>query len=163
MSYETVIRRAGPRDVDALVAFINQSQPDHLPVDRVQVLQSFGEHGYMVAEVDGQIQALIGWHAEDFIARIRQVTILPTGRDVALLLLEAVCQSAHDLMCEVALLFPPLGAPDKLLSLYQACDFAEAALGDLIPAWRRAAEQSMPADTFVMTRKLREKRVMRPV
>jgi hypothetical protein len=50
------------------------------------------------------------------------------------------------------------------VDLYRASKFEPVAMEALIPAWRRAAEQSMPAQAGqVMVRKLREKRVMRPI
>ena len=165
MTDEIAIRRASPRDAGKMLPFINRAARGKPKIDRVRLLESFGEHGYMLAEVDGELQALVGWHTEDFIARIRQVVIYPARvrTTVGRALLEAVCQSAHELMCEVALLFPPLDASGRLQRFYRSCNFERVSSEDLIPAWRRAAQQSMPEDSFVMVRKLREKRVMRPV
>ena len=165
MSEEITIWRAKPRDVDAMLGFMNQEHRGKPKVGRIQLLQSFSEHGYMLAEVDGELYGAVGWNTEDFIARIRQVIICPAAlRGTAgKALLEAVCQSAYELMCEVALLFPPLDVSDRARSFYSSCGFEEVALDDLIPAWRRAAQQSMPEGSLVMMRKLREKRVMRPV
>lgn len=165
MTNETTIRRAGPRDVNQMVEFFNEVQPDGDPVDRIQVLGSFGEQGYMLAEVDSGLQAIVGWNTEDFIARIRQVLIHPADSQptVGQQILEEVCQAAHELMCEVALLFPPLELPDPTRVIFESCGFEETALDALIPAWRRAAQASMPPCSFVMVRRLREKRVMRPV
>jgi dephospho-CoA kinase len=160
------IRRANPRDVSALVSLINRTKGHGSSVDRAQILESFGEQGYMVAEVEGELRAAIGWSTEDFIARIRQIFILRTGEweTVLRMLVEAVCQAAAELMCEVALLFYPSGTPADIERLYRASQFEPAALETLIPAWRRAAEQSMPAPGGqIMVRKLREKRVMRPI
>jgi dephospho-CoA kinase len=159
------IRRANPRDVAALVSLINQ-MGDGPPVTRVQILESFGEQGYMLAEMEGELRAAIGWNAEDLIARIREAWVLKTGEWEPLLeqLVEAVCEAAAELMCEVALLFYRPDTPAKIVALYRARMFEPVAIDTLIPAWRRAAEQSMPAQAGeVMVRKLREKRVMRPI
>ena len=162
---EIVIRRASLRDIAKMLVFINRSRRGKPKIDRSQLLESFGEHGYMLAEVDGGLHAVVGWHTEDFIARIRQVIIFPARlrRTVGRAILEAVCSSAFELMCEVALLFPPLDASGRARSFYRSCHFEQVLMDDLILAWRRAAWQSMPEDCFVMVRKLREKRVMRPV
>ena len=157
------MRRAHPRDVGALVSFINRTGT---PVNRAEILASFGEQGYMLAEVQGELRAVIGWSTEDFVARIRQVLVLRTGawESVLRMLLEAVCQAAAELMGEVALLFYAPDTPDEIERLYRAGQFEPVAIDTLIPAWRRAAEQSMPAPgDRVMVRKLRERRVMRPI
>jgi dephospho-CoA kinase len=160
------IRRANPRDVSGLVSLINRTKGHGSSVGRAQILESFGEQGYMVAEVEGELRAAIGWSTEDFIARIRQIFVLRTGEWETLLrmLVEAVCQAAAELMCEVALLFYPPGTRADIERLYRASHFEPAAPETLIPAWRRAAEQSMPAPGgLIMVRKLREKRVMHPL
>jgi len=164
MTNEIAIRRVRPSDADEMAAFINRAQRGKPKVDRAQILASFGDQGYMLAATDGELHAVVGWNTEDFIARIRQVTIFPARlrSTVGKALLEAVCQSAYELMCEVALLFPPLEASGRARKFYRSCGFAEVSLDDLIPAWRKAAQASMPDDSLVMLRKLREKRVMRP-
>jgi dephospho-CoA kinase len=158
------IRRAGPRDVGALASLF--SRTGEAPQgNRAEILDSFSEQGYMLAEVGGEVCAAVGWNTEDFIARIRQVTVWRTGdwQTVLQRLVEGVCEAATELMCEVALLFYPAGTPAEVERLYRASHFEPATLETLIPAWRRAAEQSMPAGSRVMVRKLREKRVMRPI
>ena len=159
------IRPANPRDVDALVVFINQAQQGAPEINRLQLLESFGERGYMLVEMGGELHAVAGWNTEDFIARIREIIISPADLQgtVGKALLEAVCQSAHDLMCEVALLFLSVDVSSQAKDFFHSCGFIETALDDLIPAWRKAAKESMPEGSLVMVRKLREKRVMRPV
>lgn len=159
------MRRARARDVDALVAFLNARRTDGPPAERMELLASFGEQGYMLAELGGVIRGMIAWNTEDFIAYLRQVW-LPDGKNAAetgRLLVESVCQAAHELMCEVALLFVPETLGEQEQSLYEACSFDAVEVTELIPAWRRAAESSMPAGSRVMLRKLRERRVMQPV
>lgn len=165
MTAEIVIHRAGPRDVGAMAAFLNRARRGKPKVDRVQVLQSFGDQGYMLAQVDGEIRGLAGWHTEDFIARIGLVVISPAvlRRTVGRALVDAVCDAASELMCEVALLFAPHSASGRERRFYRSCGFQETALEELIPAWRKAAVASMPENSLVMTRKLRDRRVMRPV
>jgi N-acetylglutamate synthase-like GNAT family acetyltransferase len=159
------VRRARPRDAEKMMGLINRARRGRPKMSRAQLLESFGEHGYMLAEVDGELHAAVGWHTEDFIARIHQVDISPATlrRTVGRALMEAVCESAGELMCEVALLFLPVDASGRARRFYNSCGFQEAAVDDLIPAWRIAAQQSMPEGALVMVRKLREKRVMRPV
>jgi N-acetylglutamate synthase-like GNAT family acetyltransferase len=165
MTGEIVVRRARPRDAETMVGLINQARRGKLKTNRSQLLESFGERGYMLAEVDGELHGVVGWYTEDFIARIHQVDISPaTLRGTAgRTLIEAVCQSAGELMCEVALLFLPADTSGRARRFYRSCDFEQVAVDDLIPAWRRVAQESMPEGALVMVRKLREKRVMRPV
>jgi dephospho-CoA kinase len=162
---EIVIRRASLRDAGKMVAFINRARPAGPRMDRTELVESFGEQGYMVAEVGGELRAVVGWFTEDLIARIRQVIIFPAslGTTVGKALLEEVCRAASELMGEVALLFPPLGASGRARRLYRECGFEEASLEEMIPAWRKAAQQSMPEESFVMVRELRARRVMRPL
>ena len=60
MTDEITIRRASPRDMSKMVVFINQSRRGKPKVDRAHMLESFGEQGYMLAEVDGEIHAAVG-------------------------------------------------------------------------------------------------------
>ena len=108
---------------------------------------------------------MAGWHTEDFIARISQVVIFPAAlrKTVGRTLVGAVCDAASELMCEVALLFAPSDASGRERRFYRLCGFQEMTLDELIPAWRKAAVASMPESSLVMTRKLRDRRVMRPV
>lgn len=165
MSNEIVIRRARPQDVGAMVAFINQAGRGKAKIDRAQLLESFGDQGYMLAEQAGELRALVAWNTEDFIARISRVIVFPARfrSTVGKALMEAVCGAAYELMCEVALLFPPEDASGRTRQFFRSCGFEAIEMDDLIPAWRRAAWQSMPDNSFIMLRKLREKRVMRPV
>lgn len=159
------IRRANPRDVGGLVSLVNRTGREK-PTNRAQILESLGEQGFMVAEVEGEMTAAIGWSTEDFIARIREVVIPRSGDwETALeLLVEAVCQAAAEGMCEVVLLFYPPDTPAEIARLYRASQFEPVALRTLIPAWQRAAEQSMPTLTGqIMVRKLRETRVTQPL
>ena len=160
-----VIRRAKASDVDALVKFINAAQPEAPPLERLELLASFGEQGYMLAESNQEIQGVVGWNTEDFIARLRQVWLTPepVQEEIGRELLEAVCQAAAELMCEVALLFVPAGTGAENIQLFTSCKFSPVALEDLILAWRRAAKSSMPAGSAIMVRKLRDRRVMQPV
>jgi len=162
---EFEIRRAGPQDVDAMTVFINQAQSNEPEIDHVQLLQSFGEQGYMLAKAQDEIRAVIGWNTEDFIGRVREVFLEPSdeGSAAGFQLLETVCQAAHELMCEVALLFYPPDISDQEKQIFQACNFEPTELDELISAWRKSAEQSMPEGSLVMVRKLREERVMRPI
>ncbi len=165
MTDQISVRRARLRDVDEMAGFFNRARRGRPKADVKQLFQSFGEQGYMLAEMDGELHAVVGWNTEDFIARIRQITIFPANLrgTVGGALLEAVCQLAYEGMCEVALFFPPLDASGRAQTFYRSCGFTRVSLDDLIPAWRGAALQSMPENSFVMLRKLREERVMRPV
>ncbi len=165
MTGEIVVRRARPRDAETMVGLINQARRGKLKTSRSQLLESFGERGYMLAEVDGELHAVVGWYTEDFIARIHQVDIFPAAlRGTAgRALIEAVCQSAGELMCEVVLLFLPADTSGRARRFYHSCGFEQVVVDDLIPAWRKVAQESMTEDALVMVRKLREKRVMRPV
>ncbi len=165
MTGEISVRRARPRDAEKMLGLINRARRGKPKMGRTQLLESFGDRGYMLAEVDDELHAVAGWYTEDFIARIHQVDVSPAtlrgtvGRE----LVEAVCESAGELMCEVALLFLPADVSGRARRFYHSCGFQEATMDDLIPAWRVAAQQSMPEGSLVMVRKLREKRVMRPV
>ncbi len=165
MTDQISVRRARLGDVDEMVRFFNRARRGRPKVVVTQLFQSFAEQGYMLAEMEGELHAVVGWNTEDLIARIRQITIFPAKlrRTVGRVLLEAVRQSAYEGMCEVALFFPPLDASGRAHTFYRSCGFTRVSLDDLIPAWRRAALQSMPENSSVMLRKLRDKRVMRPV
>lgn len=165
MTGEIAIRRAKPRDAEGMVRLINRARRGKPKINRSGLLETLGDRGYMLGELDGELHAVVGWYTEDFIARIHQMDISPATLrgTVGRALMEGVCQSAGELMCEVALLFLPADVSGRARGFYRSCGFEEVAVEDLIPAWRAAAQHSMPEGSLVMVRKLREKRVMRPV
>jgi len=148
-----------------MVEVVNRARRGKPKITRAQLMASFGERGYMLGEVEGELHALVGWNAEDFIARLQQPDIYPAAlrSTVGRILLESVCRAAGELMCEVALLFVPADSSGRAMRFYRSCGFAEVTDEDLIPAWRKASQQSGPEGSRVMLRKLRDRRVLRPV
>ncbi len=66
-------------------------------------------------------------------------------------------------MCEVILAFPTYEVAAPILKLFLDRQFEEVELARLPDVWQAAAAESQPDNTFILMKKLRDTRVMKPV
>jgi hypothetical protein len=66
-------------------------------------------------------------------------------------------------MCEVILAFPPTGIAPAVMKLFWDKSFEEVEFAQLPEAWQAAVADSQPDNTFILIKKLRNTRVMKPV
>jgi len=160
------VRRGKPTDAAAIADFIKMATTGRRTLSRTDVMAAFGDKAYFLADSDGRLAAILGWKIENLVTRADEL-YLSTGAPwerLAPPLIDMLENASKELQCEVALLFVPqtlakttapvlgnigytLQAPDKLA----------------VPAWKEAAAESMPPDTSMFFKKLREDRVLRPV
>jgi dephospho-CoA kinase len=163
---EITIRRAGPRDLEALEGLLAQTdsapRPDPGHADRSRLLENLGQQGYLLAESHGRIRGAIAWNAENLVAHGHRVMLVPYDEQVGQTLLEAFCQAAQDLMCEVAFLYAPTVAHDPAACLYRSCGFELTDPAALRGIWRDAAQAAMPPGTRLLMRTLRDRPVGQP-
>jgi dephospho-CoA kinase len=165
---EIKVRRGKPGDASAIAAFIKLVTNGQRDLTRADVMAAFGDKAYMLADYDGQLGALVGWKVENLVARVDEFYIAASTplEQAASPLIDAVENAARELQCEAALVFVPTPLAQ---SVAQALREAGLEYAPRVPeklgvaAWKEAAKESMPPDTALLFKKLREDRVLKPI
>ncbi len=163
---ETVqVRRAGRDDLAAIVAVMAQVREDRCAPDEAEMMERFFSKGYFVACADGQLLGLAGLRTGNLIATIddclvRSSDLWPT---VGGTLLEAIEAEAHELSCEVALLFAQKESGPESLAVFKESGYQKQETKDLIKIWRQAAEDYAGEGEVLWVKKLLERRIMIPL
>jgi dephospho-CoA kinase len=129
-------------------------------------MAAFGDKAYMLADYDGQLGAIAGWKVENLVARVDEFYIAATTplEQVASPLIDAVENAARELQCEAALVFVPTPLAQSAAQALSGLEYAPQVLEKLgVAAWKEAAKESMPPDTALLFKKLREDRVLKPI
>ena len=159
------VRRARQDDLAAIVAVMAQSTEDRSAPDEAEMMERFFSKGYLVAYVDEQLLGLVGLRVENLIARIddclvRSSDLWPT---VGGTLLEAIEAEAHELSCEVALLFAQKESGPESLAVFRDSGYQKQETKDLIKMWRQAAEDYAGDGEVLWVKKLLERQITTPL
>ncbi len=163
---EILVRRAKPSDASKITAFVNQAAQGRFQIDEMALIDRFGNVGFFLAERDDQVMGMLGWQAENLVVRVTDflVSSILERTEVGQALLSEMEKSARELECEVILLFLPHPTPPSLIQFYQTLGYESQTVAELPKAWLEAArEAGRQDDERMMLRKLREKRVLRPM
>lgn len=159
------ITRGKPGDSAEITALINRVENRRVPLTINDIMEGFSEKAYLLLHVDGTLKAVAGWQVENLVSRITELVIDPALpiEQVVPALIEEMERASRDLQCEVSLVFTPpkLG---RLESLWQGLGYTPVKPESLfVEAWKDAVRESMPPETLLLLKKLREDRVMRPI
>jgi N-acetylglutamate synthase-like GNAT family acetyltransferase len=160
-----IVRRAKPGDVGNIVALVNNAWLGE-KIDDDSVMERLGSVGFLIAERDGAVIGLLGWQAENLVVRLTDFLIGSASErfDVGQALLAEMEQAARELECEAVLLFLPKPTPPALIEFWEAIEYESQVVADLPRAWQQAAKESQLDDNdTVVLKKLRERRVLRPM
>lgn len=160
------VRRGKPSDANDIAALVKAATNGQRALSRAEVIANFGDKGYMLTEVNGQLSLMLGWKVENLVARIDEFYLLPnTPLEAALpQTVEAVEAASRELMCEASLLFAPLPLAPAAAKILAASEYTPQTPDKLgVSAWKEAAKESMPPNTGLLFKKLREDRVLKPV
>jgi len=104
-----VARRARASDGEKLVAFVTCALRGRLELDVEAVIARLGEVGFFLAEQDGRLLGLLGWHIENLVACVTDLLIWSAvdRLQVAEVLLDEMESAAARLSAEAALLLLP--------------------------------------------------------
>lgn len=161
-----VVRRAKPDDVGSIVALVNSAWSGEHKIEDVSVIDRLGSVGFLIAERDKTIIGLLGWQAENLVVRLTDFLVSSASErfDVGQALLAEMEQAARELECEAILLFLPQPTPPALVEFWEALEYKSQVVADLPRAWQQAAKESGLDDNgTVVLKKLRERRVLRPM
>lgn len=160
------VRRGKPSDANAIAAFIHQATGGRRKLSRADVIAAFGDKAYMLANLGGTLSAVAGFKVENLVSRVDEFYLGPgaTLEAVAPPLFEAVETASRELQCEAALVFLPLNVAPAAARVLKDSGYTPQTPEKLgVDAWRAAARESMPPETGLLFKKLREDRVLRPV
>ncbi len=159
------VRRAKPADIANMVNFLNRVRKEGPKVDRAEIMQSFVDKGFMIAELEGNLVGVVAWHVENLVACIEELYINPAGLRpvVGPAVLRAIEEAANQLMAEAALIFIAPRTPKATLDLYGGQGYKATDPSTLVRAWREAAMNLLQPDMKVYVKVLREARITRPI
>ena len=160
---QMVVQRAQPRQAGEIAQFITRISQEQRKLSRDEVMAAFGEKAFLLLMSGDKLVGLLGWQVENLVARTDNVYIDPQAPQAvaAKLLLTEVEKASRDLQCEASLLFlPPRLAQRK--AGWQALGYELKTIEQLgVRAWYEAARESMPPDTVMLFKQLRQDRVLR--
>ncbi|MEP7287174.1 MAG: dephospho-CoA kinase [Chloroflexota bacterium] len=157
------IRRGMPKHANEIAQLVNTGMGKNLTRD--SVMMAFGEKSYLLAEADGKTVGLAGFQVENLITRMDEFVVIPEApiAPVAEALIGAVEESSKELQSEVGFIFLPQDAA-MLAQAFVDQGYEKVTLDSIkVPAWREAAVESQPANTQILTKKLRAERVLKPL
>jgi dephospho-CoA kinase len=162
---EMAVLRGGPRQSNEIAELMNRIlRPKH-PYNQEDVMAAFGEKAFLLLQVGNKAFGLVGWQVENLVSRAIDLVIdpiIPPNQALPTLLSEME-RASKDLQCEAALVF---ASPDlaNANNLWQSLGYERVEPAKLeVRAWQEAASESMPANTVLFFKKLRQDRILRPI
>lgn len=158
------VRRAKLSDASAIASFLSDATRGRITADRAQVQERLGAKGFFLAQTT-RIVGVAGVHVENLVARIEDLVVHPVSLRpvVGRALLDSIEADANSLNCEVVLLFVHVSAAPATYEFYQSCGYEEPDMSAWPPAWLNSVAEFSGMDRFVMTKRLREQLVVRPI
>lgn len=164
---KVTVRRGMPSNAEAIANFI--SQVTGTAVSRMDIMMAFGQKSYLLAQdATGRVLAVVGWQVENLITRVDELYLAPHVPPALVIqdLVLAIEQASRDLQSEVAYIFLPMDTPNDTFQAFIRNGYEGTTVEQIkIPAWREAV-QEMLADSDelqILTKKLREDRVLKPI
>ncbi len=157
--------RGRPRDSAAIAALVSKVHGSTSAVTPADIMEAFGEKGFLILKSGEDLRGLIGWQVENLVARTTDFIIehgLPLETAVPALVKEME-RASSDLQCEASLIFvdPALVRHE---ALWRKLGYARIRPQELeAQAWQDAAKESMPDGSVLLFKKLREDRILRPI
>lgn len=164
MVTQLAVRRASRDDLDVIAEITSKGSRGRVTLDPSAVLERLFEWGYWVSGTS-KVMGVVGWQATNFVACLKDFYVYPPvqRRRVGTPLLQRVEEEAKALSCEVALLLVGGGSSWRAIKFYRELGYERTDVGEMTKAWREVAEEHKLPDDIVLTKRLREKRVMAPV
>lgn len=160
------VKRGMPSDAENIAAFINRVTGSS--ITRMDVMLAFGQKSYLLAQSQGRIVGLMGWQVENLITRADEFHIeagVPRA-PVIESLVSAIEDASKLLQSEVGFFFLPLGTSPDIIEPFRNSGYEMTTVDQIkIPAWREAVQEIMSVNSnyLILTKKLREDRVLQPL
>ncbi len=162
---ELSVQRGRPRDSGAIAELITRLSGGARSQTSQDIMAAFGEKAYLLLKSGNQFVGLIGWQVENLVARTTEIHIdasIPMKLAVTALATE-VERASRDLQCEASLLFlPPQMAAQE--AIWRELGYESRTPQSFsVQAWQDAAIESMPPNSIMLFKQLRQDRVLRPI
>jgi len=162
---EMTVLRGRPRHSTEIAELLNRILKPRPLLNQENVMAAFGEKAFFLLQVGSRSFGLVGWQVENLVSRATDVVLDPQISPAQALpaLLNEMERASKDLQCEAALVFvkPDLVNVDNIWSNLGYEQLEPDRLE--VRAWQEAARESMPADTIMFFKKLRQDRILRPI
>jgi len=162
------VKRGMPGNAELIANFISTVTGN--PVSRMDIMLAFGQKSYLFAE-DGQGNQLgvMGWQVENLITRVDEIHLKPDfpPEPIVFPLVTAIEEASMDLQSEVSYIFLSGDASEAVVQAFVDMGYIVTTVSDIkIPAWREAVQEIVAAGAAefkILTKKLREDRVLQPL
>ena len=159
------IKRGKPQDATSIASFLNRLGRDGANLTADDVMAQFGEKAYMLLQLDKQLVGIAGWQVENLVVRTTDLYVEP-GIDLESAirtLIQEIETVSADLQCEASLVFPPTALVSDA-ALWERLGYRPRTPDELdVEAWTDAARESMPVDTLLLFKQMRNERILRPI
>ena len=162
---EFSVSRGKPKNSEAIAALINHLSKSSRRLSSDDIMAQFGDKAYMLLHDGKKLVGIAGWQVENLVVRTTDLYLEPdidTAKALEKLVRE-IEQVSSDLQCEASLVFPArnLVSQGEIWKRLGYEGRTPEALG--VQAWTDAAKESMPVDTALFFKQLRQDRVLRPI
>jgi dephospho-CoA kinase len=164
---QVIVKRGMPSNAELIAKFI--SDASGTPVDRMDVMMSFGQKSYLLAQDSTEhVLAVMGWQVENLITRVDEFYLAPGAPSVAVVdaLVVAVEAASKDLQSEVAYVFLSGSSQPEAVQTFARNGYEVTTVDQIkIPAWREAVQEMVSSNKAaqILNKRLREDRVLKPI
>jgi hypothetical protein len=163
---ELTVERGGPDDAEMIADFISDVSLDGKELTPDDVMLAFGQKAYFVALSDDNVVGLAGWQVENLITSVDEFYLradMPAPRVIAILI-EQIERASAELQSEVSLLFVSNDMSGDTVQVFVDAGYEHSQVEDVkVAMWRQAAIDLQPPNTRLLTKRLREDRVLKPI
>jgi dephospho-CoA kinase len=156
--------RARPRQSVEIAALINQFSAGQRSITGDDIMAAFGEKAFLIIKLEGVPVGVVGWKVENLVACTDDVYFASQAPVVEALslVMEEVERASRELQSEVSLLFLPARMADK--ERIHAHTGYQPRLPDQlgVRVWEEAARETMPNNSVLLFKQLRQDRVLKP-
>lgn len=159
------IKRGMPGNADTIAEFVNKHSGQSL--SRMDIMMSFGEKSYLLAHNSADtLQGIMGFQVENLITRVDSVHLDPSADKTSIIhaLVAAVEEKSIELQSEVSFFFLPTGTDQAVVQPFINQGYEMTTVKEIkIPAWREAVTEVYKEGIQILSKKLRENRVLKPI
>lgn len=160
------VQRGRPKDAGEIANLITRLSRGRRRMSRGEVMAAFGEKAFLVLHMNEHTVGLAGWKVENLVSRTDDVFLDETKVLPAIglkALMEEVERNSVELQCEISLLYLPRDMAEQDAPLANLGYKIRSIQSLGVRAWQEAASESMPPESVMLFKQLRQDRVLRPV
>jgi dephospho-CoA kinase len=159
------IQRGRPRDTKVIAELLTRLSKGTRKVDPDEIMADFGDKAYLLLRLKDRFVGLAGWQVENLVARTTDLYLEDqiNIREALPIILNEVERASNNLQCEASLVFLTADQASHA-DIWEHLGYANRTPQTLeVQVWQDAAVESMPADTLLFFKQLRQDRVLRPI